>query len=56
MAITDEAEYRYCTVLTARGLRERAMLFVTNNTGKATWEGDIPAEIYSAIPQPTGAV
>ena len=53
--MTDEAQYHYCTVLSARDLRKRAMLIIANDTSKVTWEADIPAEVYAAIPQPTGA-
>ena len=47
VALTDNCEYRYHTALTHGRLKMRhAVLSVTDNAGKVTWEADIPAEIY----------
>lgn len=56
VAATDHGEYRYHTALThGREKVRTAVLSVTDDSGTATWEADIPAEVYAAIPQPTGA-
>lgn len=51
VAMTDDGEYRYHTALTVRGSRRirHAILSVEDDNGKATWEADIPAEVYEAI-------
>ena len=56
VAMTDDGEYRYHTALTSGRTKTRqAVLSVTDDNGKATWEADIPAAVYDAIPQATGA-